>query len=108
VLVTQRCLNHEPLRIEVRERLFQLLQLRRRAVHFYPGEIGHGQHFREQRADVLNMREQTLGVLVCFPAKHFLAVGSEPVEKILFFSRSFVDEPRESGFDRFQFSGGAL
>ena len=86
----------------MRERLFQLLQLRRRAVHFYPGEIGHGQHFREQRADVLNMREQTLG------AEKFVAVNSERVEKILFFSRSFVDEPRESGFDRFQFSGGAL
>ena len=37
------------------ERLFQLSQLRRRTTHFDPGEIGHGDHFREQRAHIVEM-----------------------------------------------------
>ena len=37
----------------MRERLFQFLKLRRWTVYFDPGEIGQFQHFREQRADVL-------------------------------------------------------
>jgi len=92
----------------VRKKSFLFFELRRRTVHFDPGEIRYFQHLRERRADIIEMRKDALGIGVSFPAIHSLAVGSEPVEKILFFSRSFVDEPRESGFDRFQFSGGAL
>jgi hypothetical protein len=53
------------------------------------GEIGHCEHLHEQRADVIEMREQALCAFVRFPAKHFLDVGSESVKKILFVGRSF-------------------
>jgi hypothetical protein len=46
----------------VGERLFQLLQLRRRAMLFYPGEIGHGEYLREQRGNVVQMCQGAFGV----------------------------------------------
>ena len=77
-------LDREPRRIEMRERFFQLSHLRARAVHFNAGEIGHRQHFRKQRADVIKMRENAFGVGVGFAAQNFVAVNGERVEKILF------------------------
>jgi hypothetical protein len=74
-------------------------------MHFHAGEIGHLEHLREQRTDIIEMREQALGTFVRFPAKHFLAVRSEPVEKIFFLGCGFLDEPRKPSFDRLQFSG---
>jgi hypothetical protein len=97
--------EREPRRIEVRERLFQLAELRRRAMHFYPGEIGHGEHFRKQCANVVEMRENAFGVGVAFAAENFVAVDSKPVEKILFLRLGFLDETRKPGFDRLQFPG---
>ena len=97
-------LDREPRRVEVRERFSQLFQLRRWAMDFYSGEIGHGEHFREQRANVVEMREDTFGSFVRFAAENFVAVDVKPVEKIIFFGRSFLDETREPGFDRLQFS----
>jgi hypothetical protein len=73
-------------------------------MNFYAREIGHGQHFREHRANVIEMREQTVCAFVRFPAKHFVAVGSELVEKTIFLSRSFLNEPREPSLDCLQFS----
>ena len=90
------------------ERLFQLSQLRRRAMHFDPGEIRHGEHFREQRAHIVKMREKAFGVGVTFAAENLVAVDGKRVEKILFLGRGFLDEKLESGFDRIEFSGGAL
>src|SRR5207253_1075309 len=75
-------LDREPRRIEVRERLFQLLQLRRRAMHFYPGEIRHGEHFRKQCANVVEMGENAFGVGVAFAAENFVAADGKLVEKI--------------------------
>ena len=95
----------EPRWIEMRERLFQLFQLRCRAMHFHPGEIGHGEHFREQRANVVEMRENAVGVGVAFAAENFVAVNAEAVEKILSLGRGFLDKTREPGFDRLQFPG---
>ena len=87
------------------ERLFQLSQFHRRAMHFDPGEIRHGKHFREQRAHIVEMRENAFGVGVAFAAENFVAVDAEPIEKILFLRRGFVDEARKPGFDRLQFPG---
>src|SRR6202049_580204 len=87
------------------ERLFQLVELRRRAMHFYTGEIRHGKHLREQCANVVEMRENASGAGVAFAAENFVAVNAVPVEKILFLSRSLLGEPREPGFDRLQFPG---
>jgi len=50
----------------MRERLFQFFQLRCRAMHFHPREISHGKHFREQPANVLEMRENAFGAFVRF------------------------------------------
>lgn len=73
-------------------------------MNFYADEIGHGQHFRQQRTDILQMSENAFGVCVTFPAEHFIAVDGKLVEKILFLSRGFLDEAWKSGFDRLQFS----
>jgi hypothetical protein len=74
-------------------------------MHFYPGEIGHGEHFREQRANVVEVRENAVGVGVAFAAEHFITVDSKLVEKILFLRGSFLDKTREPGFDRLELSG---
>ena len=74
-------------------------------MHFYPGEIGHGEHFREQCADVVEMRENAVGVGIAFTAENFVAVNGKPVEKVPFLGRGFLDKTREPGFDRLQFSG---
>jgi len=57
----------------VGERLYQFLQLARGAVHFHSCEIGDLDHFREQRTDVLDVREQALGAFVRFAAGNFFA-----------------------------------
>ena len=74
-------------------------------MNFYAGEIRHGEHFREQRAHIVEMRENAFGIGVAFAAENFVAVDGKAVEKILFLGRGFLDETRESGFDRLQFSG---
>lgn len=74
-------------------------------MYFDSREIGHRQQFREQRADVLEMRENALGALVRFATEDFVAVDAEFVKKILFLGRSFLDKSREPGFDRVEFSG---
>jgi len=73
-------------------------------VYFYPGEIGHFENFREQRTDVIEMRENAAGVFISFATENFVAVNAEPVEKILFLAPGFLDEPREARFDRVEFS----
>ena len=61
--------------MEVCERLFQLFQLGCRAVHFYSGEIGHGEQLREQHANVVQMCQDAFGIGVSFAAKNFVAVN---------------------------------
>ena len=56
-------------------------------MHFYAGEIGHGQHLREQPANVLEMCENAFGAFVRFATQNLVAADSESVEKILFLSR---------------------
>ncbi len=87
----------------MRERLFQFLKLRRWTVYFESDQIDHREHLREQRADVLNVRENALGSGVSFAAETFVAVNGESVEKIPFLSRSFLDKPREPSFDNINF-----
>jgi len=65
----------------MRERFLQFLQLRCRTMHFDPGEIGAFEHFRQQRADVIEVRQNAFGTFVRFAAKNFIAVNSEPVKK---------------------------
>ena len=88
----------------MRERLFQFFQLRCRAMHFHPGEISHFEHFREQRTNIIQMRENAVGAFVRFPAQNFIAADSESIEKTIFFSGSFLYEPRKAGLDRLQFA----
>jgi len=61
----------------VGQRLFQLLQLRCRALYFYPCEISHAEHLREQHANVVQMCENAFGVGVAFAAENFVAVNAE-------------------------------
>ena len=72
-------------------------------MHFYPSEIRHSERFREQRADVVEMRENAFGVSVAFAAENFVAVDGKPVEKILSLGGGFLNETWEPGFDRLQF-----
>jgi len=58
-------------------------------MHFHAREIGHGEHFREQRANVVEMRENALGVGITFAAENFVAVNSEPIEEIFFSAAVF-------------------
>ena len=83
----------------MRERLFQFLQLRRRAVDFDAGEIGNFHRLRQKRADIVEMREQSLSIFIRFAAEKLVAVHGKFVEKISFFSRSFLDEPRQHRLD---------
>jgi hypothetical protein len=69
--------DREPRRIKVNESFFQFLQLRCRAMHFYPGEIAHNEQFREQRANIVQMCENAFGVGVTFAAENFVAVNGE-------------------------------
>jgi hypothetical protein len=71
-------------------------------MHFYPSEIGHGEHLREQRADVVEMRENAFGVDVAFAAENFVVVNGKPIEKILFLGRGFLNETWKPGFDCLQ------
>ena len=77
-------------------------------MHFYPGQIRHGEHFRKKCANVVEMRENAFGVGVAFAAENFVAVDGKPVEKILFLGCGFLDETRKPGFDRLQFPRCAL
>lgn len=58
-------------------------------MQFYSGEIGHGQHFRQQSANVIEMSENALGAFVRFAAENFVAVNAEAVEEILCLVRRF-------------------
>jgi hypothetical protein len=86
--------DREPRGIEVGERFFQFLQLCCRAMHFYPGEIGHGEQFREQRANVVQMGENAFGVGVTFAAENFVAVNGEL--GCTFSARLVADAPKKS------------
>jgi hypothetical protein len=50
----------------------------------------HGEHFREQCPDVVEMRENAFGIGIAFAAENFVAGNAESVEKILFLSRGFL------------------
>ena len=73
----------------MRERFLQFLELRRRTMHFHPSEIGNREHFREQRADVIEMRQNAFGTFVRFATENFVTVDSEPVEKDFLFQSQF-------------------
>jgi hypothetical protein len=61
-------------------------------MHFHPGEIAHREHFREQISDVVEVRENAVGVGTGFAAENFVAVNSKPLEKILFLGPGFLDK----------------
>ena len=88
----------------MRERPSQLVQLRRRAVHFQADQVGHLERFREQRAHVVQMDQKAFGVSVSFAAENLIAVEREPIKKILPFARRFLNERRERGFEGLEFS----
>lgn len=94
----QRSFTHEPCRIEMRQRLFQLLKLRHWAMHFDSDEIGHPEHFGEWYADVVEVRENTFGVNVAFAAENVVSVDGKSIEEILFLGRSLLDKAREPRF----------
>ena len=66
----------------MRERFPELVELRRRTVHFDADQIGHLHRRREHLAHVLEVREQRFRVDVAFTTKHFVAVDGELVEEI--------------------------
>jgi len=89
----------------VREWLSQLVELRRRAMHFQPDQVGDLERFCEHRAHAVEVREERLGIGVTFPAENLIAVDSEPIKKILFFAGRLFNERRERSFERIEFPG---
>src|SRR5437763_10595350 len=86
------------------QRRSEFLDLRRRTVHLEPRQVRDLERFREQCANVLQMSEQPLRIRIAFATKNFITVDGEPIEKILFFARSLLNERREPGFERLHFS----
>src|SRR5438132_12575145 len=74
-------------------------------MYFYSSEIAHGEQFREQLANVVQMCEKTFGVGITFAAENLVAVKGKLIEKNLVLGRGFLDEAREPGFDGLQFPG---
>src|SRR5437660_11583601 len=96
-------LEREPRGIEMGEGSFQLFQLRRRAMNFEPGEIGHGEQFGEQCADIVEMREHAFCIFVGFATKKFIAVPAEFVEEHSLLRRGLRHESRQYRLNRIQF-----
>jgi hypothetical protein len=88
----------------MRQRLLQLLQLPRRAVHFHADQVGNLERFREQRADVLQMREQPFRIRVGFATENFIAVNGEFIKKVFLLARGSRNEPRKRRRENLQLS----
>ena len=76
----------------MRDWCFQLFEFVCRTVHFYTKKIGDLEHLRQRRGDILQMSKKALGASVRFTTENFVAVDGEAVEKVIFLSRSFLDE----------------
>lgn len=79
----------------MRQGFSQLVELRRRSVHFQPDQIGNCERLREERADVVQMSEQAFRIRVGFSTENFIAIDGELIEKILLLACSSRDEPRK-------------
>ena len=90
------------------ERSSQLVEFLRGTVHFYSDQVRDFERFRQQRADVLEMREHIVGSDITFTAKNFVAIDAEAIEKIVLLGRSFFLKGRERSFERLEFSWMAL
>jgi hypothetical protein len=77
-------------------------------MHFDPSEIRHGEHFGEQRAHIVEMRENAFGIGVAFATENFVDVDGEAVEKILLLGRGFLDETRNPALTASSFPGFTL
>ena len=73
-------------------------------MQFNARQIGHFEHFREKRAHMVEMRKNAFGAVATFAAENFIAVDTEPVEKILLFIHSFLDESRQDSSNGVEFS----
>jgi len=62
------------------------------------------ERFSEQRANVVQMGENALGISIAFTAENFVVLDGEPIEKILLLARGFIDESRQRRFERLEFS----
>jgi hypothetical protein len=97
-------IKHEPRRLQMGERSFQFLEFLRGTVHFYSDQVRDFERFRQQHADVLEMREHAVGSDITFTAKNFVAIDAEAIEKIVLLGRRFLLKGRERGFERLEFS----
>src|ERR1700736_1964329 len=86
------------------ERSSQLVELLRGTVDFYSDQVRDFERFRQQRADVLEMREHIVGSDITFTAKNFVPIDAEAIEKVVLLGRRFFLKGRERGFDRLEFS----
>src|SRR5205809_1620696 len=83
----------------MREWFSELIELVRRSVQFQPDQIANLHCLGQHRANVIQMREDALGIGIAFPAENFIAVDRESVEKILLLGSGFLDESRECGLE---------
>ena len=72
-------------------------------MNFEPGEIGHGEQFGEQCADIVEMREHAFCIFVGFATKKFIAVPAEFVEEHSLLRRGLGRELRQHRLNRIQF-----
>ena len=62
----------------MREWFSQLVEFPGRTVHFQSDQVRDFKTFCEQRADVIEMREEPLGVHISFATENFVTVDAEP------------------------------
>ena len=89
----------------MREQSFQFFELLGWPRHFETGEIGHGEHLLQQRADIVQMSKQAVGAFVRFAAENVVLVNAEHVEKILIRVCSFRDKVLQHSLGRIELAG---
>ena len=92
-------LDSEEGRLQTRQRLAQLGQLGGRCVNLELGDGGDLQRLAKNCADVFQMREQSLGVVVALAAMHRLAVEAEGVVHAAGFAARLRHEALAQGLE---------
>ena len=91
-LTTKTVFQGEELRVKFRQRSAKLGQFLFRTMNLEASELDHLQRFIEQLSDVLEMRQNSLGVGITFPAMSFVSAEAESVVKALWFCASLRDK----------------
>ena len=76
----------------MRQRLSQLIEFVRGAMKFQANQISHLESFGQHCTDVIEMRQNAIGIGVSFATENFIAVDAEAIEEILRLSLGLLDK----------------